>query len=338
MRSKTLALVVALFSVVLLLCAGPASAAPADDAASTDPAQLFADAVERYDSKDFEGALPLFQQAYQATESPNARIYVARCLRELGRLPEAYDEMQATMREATVKAEAEAKYVPTRDSAAAELAMLEQRVGKLVITLTNRVDGTEVTLNGQALTDEQLGVPITVAPGLQTIIVTAPDRKRARHEVDLKGGRTRSIGVAPGAETAAPPPPKPPPPPPDREEPSGGLSGIQITGFVVAGVGVAAMGVMIATNVLADGKLAELEDACGDGPCTDPAHQDTIDEGKTYETVANVSLIAGAVLIVGGVAMIVFGGSSEPESETATLQVTPGVSPDGAYLGLHGRF
>ena len=32
-----------------------------------------------------------------ATESPNARIYVARCLRELGQWAAAYDEMHATM-------------------------------------------------------------------------------------------------------------------------------------------------------------------------------------------------------------------------------------------------
>jgi hypothetical protein len=50
--------------------------------------------------------------------------------------------------------------------------------------------------------------------------------------------------------------------------------------------------------------------------------------------VANVSLIAGAALIVGGAAMIVFGGPSEPEATTATLSVTPA----GALLGVRGTF
>lgn len=335
--------------ILLVLCglASPISSAraaeeavAADAADSADPAVLFAEAQRRFDDGDYEAALPLFRKAYEATRSPNARIYVARCLRELGRLTAAYDEMHATMREATEKAEQDDKYVPTRDAAAAELAMLEPRVAKLIVTVRDEVEGMELSLNDRTLASDRLGVPRTVEPGLQQVVVTAPNRKRARHEVDLKGGQTRTLTVAPGALLSGEGPtgPKPPggTPPPDGSEATGG--GVRIAGFVVGGLGLAALGVMIGTNVAADAELDTLERECGTERCTDPSYADTVDRGQTLETVANVSLVAGAVLLAGGIGMIIFGGPTTPDADETALRVVPGLSTEGAYLGLHGAF
>jgi hypothetical protein len=344
MRS-TILLVILVFTVISV--AGPVSAgepvgaeATPDAAPTADPAKLFGDAQARFDTGDHRGALPLFRRAYDTTKSPNARIYVARCLRELGQLAEAYDEMHATVREATEQAEQDSKYVPTRDAAAAELALLEPRIGKLIIALRDQIDGTTVQLDGQPVAPARLGVPMTLAPGLQTVVVEAPGRQRARHEIDLKGGQTRSLTVAPGKSTSAPAPADGAAvlPEQDAVEPTGGA--VRIMGFVVGGLGLAAMGVMIGANVAADAEFATLEEECGTERCTDPSYSDTIDKGKTLETVANVSLVAGAVLIVTGVTMIVFGGPSEPESQSegVALRLVPGVSTEAAYFGLHGAF
>ena len=60
--------------------------------AGDDSAATYAAAKKLFDAQSYAKALPLFQDAYAQSKSPNARVYVARCLRELGRLPEAYDE------------------------------------------------------------------------------------------------------------------------------------------------------------------------------------------------------------------------------------------------------
>ncbi len=50
--------------------------------------------------------------------------------------------------------------------------------------------------------------------------------------------------------------------------------------------------------------------------------------------MANISLVAGGVLLAGGAAMILFGGPSEPIDASAMLSVTP----EGGFIGLRGRF
>src|SRR5689334_2876510 len=109
--------------LALSLCLTVPSMAAAQTAAvAADTREQFAAAQKLFEAKDFTGALPKFKELVDATGSPNARLYVARCLRELGRTAEAYDEMATTVRDATQRAEAETKYAPTRDAAAAEMA------------------------------------------------------------------------------------------------------------------------------------------------------------------------------------------------------------------------
>src|SRR5437868_6752686 len=60
----------------------------------------FKAAQQLYDKGDFAGALALFRDVMGINGSPNARLYAARCLRELGRLPEAYEELTIAIRDA----------------------------------------------------------------------------------------------------------------------------------------------------------------------------------------------------------------------------------------------
>ena len=89
----------------------------------------FQTALARFDAQEFAEALPLFQQAWQLTRSPNARFYVARCLIELGRHTEAYAELNGVIADAT--AANDPRYVPTRSAAQTELATLEPRISTL---------------------------------------------------------------------------------------------------------------------------------------------------------------------------------------------------------------
>ena len=128
-----------LFAAAISLFLGTSVAStPAAAQGQTAPAvDDFASARALFNAGKVAEALPLFRDVYARSSSPNARLYVARCLRKLGRNPEAYDEMEATLREATKRAETEPKYAQTRDSAAAELALLEPLVGKLIIAVAD---------------------------------------------------------------------------------------------------------------------------------------------------------------------------------------------------------
>src|SRR5512137_704496 len=109
-------LLLAVLVCVLAVLAGPGVGHAAD------AGQVFSEGKKLFDEGKYETALSKFREALGLTGSPNSRLYVARCLQSLGRLPEAYDEMQHAMREAAEKATSDSKYVSTRDAAAAQIA------------------------------------------------------------------------------------------------------------------------------------------------------------------------------------------------------------------------
>jgi tetratricopeptide (TPR) repeat protein len=96
----------------------PAQGAPAapDKAALAKELAQFKAAQRLYDKRDFKAALAQFREI----ESPNAHLYAGRCLRELGNLPEAYEEFTRAIRDATEHADAKPHYAITRDAASTE--------------------------------------------------------------------------------------------------------------------------------------------------------------------------------------------------------------------------
>ena len=119
-----------------------ATASDADEAAKA----KFAAALKLHKAGKFEEALGLFRELVQTTGSPNARLYVALCLEQLGKNVEAYKEMLHTMKEAGARNDG--KYQQTRDAAEAELAVLNVRVAKLVVTLADSPPGLAITVDG----------------------------------------------------------------------------------------------------------------------------------------------------------------------------------------------
>ncbi|MBW2527531.1 MAG: CDC27 family protein [Deltaproteobacteria bacterium] len=304
--------------------AGPTSAG------EPDAQQQFTAALAEFDAGDYEAALAGFRGAYERSRSPNARLYVGRCLHKLGRLAEAYDELHATMRTATERAQQESKYEQTRDAAAAELAIVEPKIAKLVVAVTESTEGATMELDGQSVEADRIGAPITVEPGEHAVVVRLASGEELSGSLELAAAETKTLTLSPtGSEEGISDPPRPGPAP---DESTGG--GVRVAGFVIAGLGVAGMVVFGVTGSLAAGEFGTLEDECGDLRCPDPSYADVVDRGKTYETVANVSLVAGIVAIVAGTTMIIFGGPSDSGDESARVELVP----NGTGLAVRGAF
>ena len=75
---------------------------------------------QKYDGGDYKSALEEFQGSLDIVQSPNTRLYVARCYREMGRLVEAYVELGRTAVEAKEHATVDNRYDKARDAATAE--------------------------------------------------------------------------------------------------------------------------------------------------------------------------------------------------------------------------
>ena len=275
----------------------------------------FASARALFTSEKYAEALPLFRDVYARSSSPNARLYVARCLRKLVRNPEAYDEMAATLREATTRAESESKYAQTRDSAAAELALLEPLVGKLVIAVADPPAGMKVELDGRPLSAARLNAPITVDPGNRLVVVTPPNGAPIRREITVDAHTAKTLVVTLPVAAA--------PVTTVTITPTFTGGTVRKVGFGVVGLGVAGLGMFAITGVLANQKYSELQASCGKQRCVDPKAATTVDQGKLLDALATSGLVVGVVGVVGGATMIALGGPTR-------------VPPNAAIVGLPG--
>jgi hypothetical protein len=106
---------------------------------------------------------------------------------------------------------------------------------------------------------------------------------------------------------------------------------VRIAGFIVTGLGVAGLATFVVAGVSADAKYDEVFEACGGKHCVDPSYADEISTGRTLDLIANIGLVAGAAGVLGGGAMILFGGP-------AAGQASVSASPAGASLAWRGLF
>src|SRR5689334_6627294 len=99
-----------------LLAAGSASAQPAN---TTEAQQitLFRRGRLLMDDHHYAEALQVFQASQELLPSPNTELYMARCLREMGKLDEAYNTFLSTSTDAHARSAAEPRFAPTADAA-----------------------------------------------------------------------------------------------------------------------------------------------------------------------------------------------------------------------------
>ncbi|MBN4050244.1 hypothetical protein JYT28_00650 [Desulfobulbus sp. AH-315-M07] len=291
-------------------------------AAKPDPKQKFSDARTFYDRGDFAGALALFRQIHEQSGSPNARLYAARSLRELGRLPEAYHEMEATYEEAAREAVYEDKYTLTRDAAAAELTLLGARVARLTVVLDATAAGASVTVDDAPF--DQLGVLIAREPKATRVVATLEGRDDVVRKVTLQPGKISFVSIAFPTESAA------------GDSADGATVSLVTLGLITAGIGVVGAGVFAGTGLVSKQKFDSVSEACGGVKCSDPEQASVIDEGKRLELAANIGLGVGiAGIVVGGTLIAVGAASGENDSEGP---VTAWVTPVGGGIGAKFRF
>jgi len=151
--------------------AAGAAPAPAGGAADDAIKAKFALALKLHKAGKFDEALPLFRELVQATQSPNARLYVGLCLQQLGKHSEAYKEMAQTVKDASLHGDT--KYEQTREAAQSELAVLNVRVGKLVVTLPETPPGLVVSVDGAPIAERDFGGSLVLEPGGHRVEATA---------------------------------------------------------------------------------------------------------------------------------------------------------------------
>jgi serine/threonine-protein kinase len=240
-------------------------------------------------------------------------LYLAECYEKLGRTASAW----ALFREAASAARNEGQTERAKQGTA-RADRLEPVLSKLTINVPSPVTGLQVLRNGQPVSSSVYGTAVPMDPGEQRFEARAPGYVPWIVTVNLPGnGASLSVDVpaltplpaspAPQPSAATPPAPAPATPstPSTREltapTPPRHSSVQGPVGLVLGGVGIVGVGIGSIFGARAISKNNAADDACPGGHCPAGSQGKQLDDqAHDAATLANVFVIGGAVLLVGG--------------------------------------
>jgi tetratricopeptide (TPR) repeat protein len=313
-------------AIGLLFCPALAHAQePAPAESGTEALKLareqFSQAIALQTAGDWAGALALLKQVAAVKSTPHVRFNIALCEERLGRLVAALGDYELAAADARAeKADQVAEEVEARREA------LSQRIPKLTVKRGAGAEAASISVDGVALGDQVIGIPMPTDPGPHTIEATAPGFKPFRKSVRVAERQSEVIEI----ELEAEPVPQRPDVPPNQR--SSGRS--PIYGYVVGGIGIASLGASGVFFGLRADKISDLEEVCPGNICP-PGSNDDIERGKLYTTIGNITLAVGVAAVAGGVVLVLTSGSGDetakaPRKTYPKLALAP--APGGAQL------
>ena len=308
-----------------------ATAVPRPAAAQSTAAAeaLFNEARSAMETKDYDTACQRFRESNRLDPAVGTLLNLAVCETSRGRVATAWELFRAV-------SEKLSSDDPRRDFVAKQLAQIEPRLPRVVLTLASGAPaGTKAREGDAEFASAAFGVPLPMDPGKHAFVVTAPGYESRNVDVDLAEGKEQSVELAPGpalpvtpatssTEAVAPLP---------VDEGKKGHD-TRMLGFIVGGVGVAGLGVGLATGIMALGKKSTADSECNNNlhVCT-AAGRDAASAGRTLAIVSTTGWIVGALGVGAGAYFIL---TSSPKSGQTAIATE--VAPTFAALRLTRTF
>lgn len=291
---------------------------------------------ELYGQGKFDAALAEFTASLDIVASPNTRLYIGRCLREMNRLVAAYSELGRTSIEAKELAKDDPRYQKASEAAETERKALEPKLGFVEIAVKRAAPTTTMRVGGEEVRRGGWNEPVPVMPGTAEVVVETPGHAAVKKSVTISAGQKQSVELDAAADTpdvatvAVTTDKKDAAAPTDR-------TGLRTYAYVAGGVALAGLATFTVAGLLANGTYSDLEQTCGGERACPPGHEDEISSGKTQQTIANVGFV---FFIVGAAAAVTLYVISTPKSATSTqsAQATAKLVTRGTFLGLEGSF
>jgi len=287
--------------------------------------EQFAQALALQTGGDWAGALALLKEVAAVKPTPQVRFNIALCEERLGLLVAALGDYELAGADAQAQ-----KADQVRQEVDARLESLKARVPRVVVKRGEGADSATISLDGVPLGDSVLNSPLPVDPGPHVVEGTATGFLPFKQAFRVAEQQTATIEVKLELQPAKAEPKVPPPPPPPSQT-------MRTAGFVVGGAGIASLLASGAMFYLRHTTINDLDEQCGADRmhCPDSARS-TVDRGKLYTTLGNVTLITGVLGVGVGAALIVVGGRSNAR---ASVGLSPGaVGADAGGATLVGRF
>jgi hypothetical protein len=274
-------------------------------------------------------ALEHFRESHALKPGRGTLLNMGLCEKKLGQLANALRHLEELLPQ--LPAGDERRQI-VRDA----LAEIKPKISYLRVNLkANAPAGTVVTYDNAELEPTMMGTEMPIDPGKHVVGVEAPGVPNRKYNVVIGEGKRQTLEVepgAPGAEGSGANVLSGAGAPGDAPEDSSRATK-RTVGFVVGGVGIAGLitGAITGGLALSDNNAAEK--AC---PTRKGCSSEVIDisnRGQTLSVVNTVALAVGVVGVAVAIPLIIMNGKAK-ESSTVGLWV----SPDGARIGLRGRF
>jgi hypothetical protein len=329
----------------VLATTGLARAGGADPTTATEPQKQqaqahFSKAHDLFAKRQFARALEEARASWGIVASPNARILIARCLREMGKLADAYAEYVATADDARVLAQSEARYEETAKAATDEKTSLEPQIALVTIHIGHPTDDTRVTVAGQLIARDAWSQPLPESPGSIEVIIEAGGKQVGHQSLTVAAGEQRSVDLDMSPTLGAAVPPidpadqpdfgkrvlaeTPPPTPRGRRE-------LRTYAYIAGGVGAVGLVVFGIFGAIDDSTYSGLQSSCPANACP-PSKLSEISSGRTQQLAANIGLGVGIAGVVAGATLfaISLGGKSTTADTTTALVFSP------SFIGVRG--
>lgn len=298
-------------------CAALATAAPAfaDEDSANEARQQYQQGTKAFSGKKYAEAALHFEAA--AALKPSAiALYTAALAWDLASRPERAADAYSRALDVSGLDDKQTNTAKER------IAALEKSLGTVQIA---GQDGTKVQLD--TFTEVKVSAKLHGAPGNHTLSVRAPNKPVEKKDITLEAGKTITIDLK---EEPKPAPPPAEEPPKKEEAPKAEAlpprlahpfwTTPRVVGVGVAGLGVAAIGGAIILGFNAK----DAESAYKAAPS-----RAALDHASSLQTWTNITIIAGAVLAAGGVALIAIPIGVDKNERSMHAGLTPG----GATLG-----
>lgn len=344
---------------LLALCAlcGVLLFAPCARAAGVPPTEATAEqkqaAIDHFhagkaaiESKSWQRAASEFRASLALVESPNARLELARVLRDSDDLGEAWDEYGRAIESAVKLLAKEVRYAKTAEAATAERRDLESKLAFFVVSVRGEPEGATLKVGGRVVAPDQRTKPIAAPPGAVDILLAdGAGRELARQTANAVAGQTTQVALdASEVAAGAVSPGRQPLDASGDEKPDGAdqtlpadefaassRGKLRPLAYIAAGIGVAGLATFGTFGVMSNSTYSDLKGACpaSTGGCP-PGKQGEINAGRTEQTVANVGLVVGLLGAAAGVTLFVVTIPSKSSAIRAALWVGP------EYIGVKG--
>lgn len=286
---------------------------PAADARALEDARWqFAEGSAHYERGRYAEALAAFERSQAFVVSPNTSLMIARCLREVGRGPDAIAAFERAEVDGRRRASlGEAKYGATADAAKAENAQLRATLGTITIRVA-RAAGASVLVDGKPIAVPPTGeATVLHGAGTVSVIVRGASGGEQKQTVTVAKGASVTMDFA-GA--AAPSAVVGPPPPPSAMS-------WAVPAAVTAGVLTLAGGaVFTGFGLSSQSTYDDLTARCGASGCG-PDDRAQADSGARAQTIANVGLAVSAAAAVATVIFVVIAVSSGGSNKSARARI-----------------